>query len=133
MARKATEFVQFKLRIREGLRRKIESAAEKKDISANAEAVERLENSFDSETRRNEMRELASQFNKFIAESAELDRKTLKMMAGDKDENAMLLRILARELSGNPNWTASFESKKAFADRIHSMMLITNFTERGEA
>lgn len=47
MARKSTEFVQFKLRVREGLRVKIEREAKKKDQSANNEAVERLERSFD--------------------------------------------------------------------------------------
>ncbi|HXB76727.1 MAG TPA: Arc family DNA-binding protein [Bradyrhizobium sp.] len=49
MPRKSTEFVQFKLRIREGLRREIEKAAKKKGISANAEAVERLEKSLVAE------------------------------------------------------------------------------------
>src|SRR6516165_2659530 len=49
MARKPTDFVQFKLRIREGLRRKIEREAEKKKISANAEAVERIERTFKEE------------------------------------------------------------------------------------
>jgi hypothetical protein len=46
LKRKETDFVQFKLRIREGLRRRIQREAEKKKISANAEAVERLEKSF---------------------------------------------------------------------------------------
>jgi hypothetical protein len=49
MARKPTEYVQFKLRIRESLRRKIEKAAEKRAISANAEAVDRLEITFREE------------------------------------------------------------------------------------
>jgi Arc-like DNA binding domain len=44
--KKATEFTQFKLRIREGLRRQIEKEAKKNGRSANAEAVERLEASF---------------------------------------------------------------------------------------
>ena len=48
MAAKSTSYVQFKLRVRESLRRKIEKEAEKKDISANAEAVERLEHSFEN-------------------------------------------------------------------------------------
>src|SRR5262249_30097590 len=49
MARKPADFVQFKLRIREDLRRRLEREAEKKKISTNAEAVERLEKSFDVE------------------------------------------------------------------------------------
>ena len=46
MARRPTEYVQFKLRIRESLRRKIEKAAELRDHSANAEAVWRIERTF---------------------------------------------------------------------------------------
>ncbi|MCP1844404.1 putative O-linked N-acetylglucosamine transferase (SPINDLY family) [Bradyrhizobium sp. USDA 4524] len=57
MARKATEFAQFKLRIRESLRRRIEKEAEKKETSTNSEAVERLEQSFDSEKRMAEFQE----------------------------------------------------------------------------
>jgi hypothetical protein len=49
MARKATEYVQFKLRIREGLRRRIELEAKKKEHSANTEAVSRLERSIAEE------------------------------------------------------------------------------------
>jgi hypothetical protein len=51
MGRKPTDTVAFKLRIRESLRRKIEKAAERKKISANAEAVERIEKTFDDEER----------------------------------------------------------------------------------
>jgi hypothetical protein len=58
MARKATDFVQFKLRIREGLRRKIERSAEKKKISANAEAVELLEAAFENEEHIGELQQL---------------------------------------------------------------------------
>jgi hypothetical protein len=49
VARKPAEFVQFKLRIREGLRRDLEREARKKDHSANQEAVDRLERSFSAE------------------------------------------------------------------------------------
>jgi hypothetical protein len=48
MARKAAEFVQFKLRVSEKLRRDIEREAKKNHRSANAEAVERLEKSFET-------------------------------------------------------------------------------------
>jgi hypothetical protein len=44
--KKATEFIQFKLRIREGLRRQIEREAKKNGRSVNSEAVARLEQSF---------------------------------------------------------------------------------------
>src|SRR4051794_26708753 len=51
MARKPTEYVQFKLRVREGLRAKIEREAKKRGESTNNEAVERLEKSFEAEQR----------------------------------------------------------------------------------
>jgi exonuclease VII small subunit len=47
MARKPT--IQYKIRIREDLRRRIEKAAEKNGVSANYEMVNRLERSFDQE------------------------------------------------------------------------------------
>jgi hypothetical protein len=46
MAKKTSEFTQFKLRIRYGLRRQIEKEAKKNNRSANNEAVDRLEKSF---------------------------------------------------------------------------------------
>ncbi|MDA9424033.1 Arc family DNA-binding protein [Bradyrhizobium sp. CCBAU 53380] len=49
MPRKPSDIVQYKLRIRESLRRKIEKAAEKNRTSANQEMVSRLEASFDQE------------------------------------------------------------------------------------
>jgi hypothetical protein len=53
--RKSTEFVQFKLRVREELRRRLERAAKKSDRSANNEAVARLEKSFYGEASVDEM------------------------------------------------------------------------------
>jgi hypothetical protein len=47
MARKPTDYVQFKLRVRRSLLLKIQREAEKKKHSANTEAVNRLEESFD--------------------------------------------------------------------------------------
>jgi hypothetical protein len=52
MARKPTDIVQYKLRIRESLRRRIEQAAKKNGVSANQEMVGRLERSFELETQR---------------------------------------------------------------------------------
>jgi len=104
MARKPTDYVQFKLRIRESLRRKIEAAAEKQSISANAEAVGRLEASFERDTMVSGMADriegLEKQARKYIELNAELraegaaalrDTRLLTMMAGS-DENARLLR-----------------------------------------
>jgi hypothetical protein len=53
--RKPTEFVQFKLRVRQELRLRLEREAKKSERSANNEAVARLEKSFDQETRVDEM------------------------------------------------------------------------------
>jgi hypothetical protein len=47
--RKKTDIVQFKLRIREGLRRKLEAVANAEERSLNSEIAHRLENSFDQE------------------------------------------------------------------------------------
>ena len=44
--RKKTDIVQFKLRIREGLRGRLESAAKNQERSLNSEIVARLEESF---------------------------------------------------------------------------------------
>jgi hypothetical protein len=49
MPRKPSDILQYKLRIRESLRRRIEKTAEKNKVSANQEMVNRLERSFDQE------------------------------------------------------------------------------------
>jgi hypothetical protein len=54
MPRKPSAIVQYKLRIRETLRRRIEQAAKQHGVSANQEMVSRLERSFELE----EIREL---------------------------------------------------------------------------
>jgi len=51
MARQPTEFVQFKLRLRQPLLKKLQREATKRKVSANVEAVDRLEQSFESEPR----------------------------------------------------------------------------------
>lgn len=52
MARKPTDIVQPNLRIRESLRRDLESAAKKNGVSINREMSDRLYLSFDAEARR---------------------------------------------------------------------------------
>ncbi len=49
MPRKPTAIVQYKLRIREALRRRIEAAAKARRVSANAEMAQRLEQSFEQQ------------------------------------------------------------------------------------
>jgi len=139
MARKPTELVQFKLRIRENLRRKIEKAAEKKAISANAEAVERLEFTFKQDEQDEEHArwyeeakdELADQHRQYLEEEARLEAKhksalrdsdILTTMVGG-DENAKLLRLMILGMGNNPDWAATTESRKAFADKVHDFLM----------
>jgi hypothetical protein len=49
MARKTTELVPLMLRLREGLRKKLERAAKTNDVSMNQEITDRLEYSFERE------------------------------------------------------------------------------------
>jgi hypothetical protein len=50
--RKPSALLQYKLRIRESLRRRIEQAAKKRGVSANYEMTSRLERSFEQEAAR---------------------------------------------------------------------------------
>jgi hypothetical protein len=52
MSRKPSALLSYKLRIREALRRRIEQAATRRGVSANAEMVSRLERSFEQEAHR---------------------------------------------------------------------------------
>jgi hypothetical protein len=65
MPRKPTDTIQLKLRFDERLRRRIEQAAARNDLSMNAEIVARLERSFDKED-----------VNEVIAKTVEVAGKT---------------------------------------------------------
>lgn len=144
MARKPTDYVQFKLRIRESLRRKIERAAEKKAISANAEAVERIERTFEEEERWEEQykeleahrEEIDAQERAWHEEQAKRDAayeaslrdtKILNMMVENKYAGILLRLVFAGELKDNPDWAATPESRKAFADRLHWIITHNDF------
>jgi hypothetical protein len=146
MARKPTEWVQFKLRIRESLRRKIERAAEKAAHSTNIEAVKRIEYTFAEEEEREaqwkamqeqeeEIEEQQRQwYEEQAREKAEIeaslrDTRILNMMVENKYPGALLLRVLARELADAPEWSANPESKKAFADRTHWIITNNDFSK----
>jgi hypothetical protein len=146
MARKPTEYVQFKLRIRESLRRKIEKAAEKKARSANAEAVERIEQTFEEEERweahhkdlEASQAELDEQQREWYAELARReaveqaalrDSLVLNMMIESRRGSAHLVRTLVRALGDNPEWAETPESKQAFADRLHRYIMNNDFKE----
>jgi hypothetical protein len=63
VTRKKTDIVQFKLRIREGLRGRLESAAKNQERSLNSEIVARLEESF----RRSEVASLTENVDRLSA------------------------------------------------------------------
>lgn len=139
MARKPTDYLQFKLRIRESLRRKIERAAEKKAISANAEAVERLEQTFEQEDlweqQHKEMEEHREEIEaqerawheeqareRAIIDAALKNSEVLNVLVGG-DENAKLLRLMILGMGNNPDWAATPESQKIFADKVHQFLV----------
>ncbi|MBV9532078.1 MAG: hypothetical protein JO283_13680 [Bradyrhizobium sp.] len=51
MARKATALIQFKLRIREHLRARLQQAADRRGVTLTQEIADRLEKSFEAESR----------------------------------------------------------------------------------
>jgi hypothetical protein len=143
VARKPTDYVQFKLRIREALRRKIERAAALRDHSANAEAVWRIERTFEQDeaiaeaARDMEVREaeIQEQWRQHIEEEA---RRKAKYEASLRDSAILniilrdqpLLRTVARLLDDedNPRWRDTPESRKAFADRLHGIIVNNEFS-----
>lgn len=149
MARKPTEYVQFKLRIRESLRRKIERAAELRKQSANAEAVWRIERTFSQDE------EIAAQAEKMEAREAELqemfqqqteqkiqrdaryasalrDSLLLTMMAGSTD-NVELLRVMMHYIHKHSDWSASAEKRKALAEEIQSFLSSADDVFQGQS
>src|SRR5450432_1421515 len=86
-SRKPTDYVQFKLRIRQSLLKQIQKEAAKKKHSANNEAVERLEQSFVAD------------------EKSRRDSEILDMLLGFTTENAdmkQLFRHITVELATRP-------------------------------
>ena len=77
MARKPTDYVQFKLRVRRSLLLKIQREAEKKKHSANTEAVARLEESFSR------------------SEQARRDSAIIDMLVDNDDVSSAVLRQIA--------------------------------------
>jgi hypothetical protein len=85
MARKPTDYVQFKLRIRQSLLKQIQKEAAKKKHSANNEAVERLEETFANEA-------------KELRDSAIVD-----LLVDHNNVSGDLLRKFASELTKHPD------------------------------
>jgi hypothetical protein len=145
MKRKKTDTVQLsKIRIREELRQKLAKDAERQVKSLNAVIVERLEWSFAEEeqweAQQKEMEENKEAFSKMEHEwlveqerernlhaAALRDSRILNMMVEFKYAGALLLRLIAREIACNTDWVATAESKKAFADKISSIIIDRDF------
>jgi hypothetical protein len=149
MARKPTDYVQVKVRMRESLRRKLEKAAEKTKVSANAEAIQRIEYTFDEEERweahhkemeerKDELEEQQRQWYEEQAkreaeiESALRDSRLLTTMLGNRD-NTELLRVMVYYIHQHPEWTTSDEKRKALADAIHSFLIGANDVFQGQS
>jgi len=102
--RAPTDFVQFKLRIRAPLVKRLQKAADKKKQSANNEAVQRLEESFDRD------------------ESSQRDSQILEMMLGFFAKNKDMMRLLNHLLSElrGMDEAAMIETTKRVIDVLES-------------
>jgi hypothetical protein len=94
MARQPTEFVQFKLRLRQPLLKKIQKEAAKKKVSANVEAVERLEQSFESDPHRSR------------------DGAIIDMLVRSDEASAQLLSDLYDGIAKHPDWSNDEAGRK---------------------
>jgi hypothetical protein len=100
MARKTLELVTLTLRLREGLRKKLEKAAKTSDVSMNQEILDRLEYSFERE--RQEAR----------------DSAIVDTLVRSNAQNRWALEQIMHELANSPKWHATPEGVEAMAERI---------------
>jgi hypothetical protein len=94
MARPSTEFVQFKLRLRQPLLKKLQKEAAKNKVSANIEAVDRLEQSFESEPRQSR------------------DSAIIDMLVRSDEASAKLLSDLYDGIAKHPDWSNDEAGRK---------------------
>jgi hypothetical protein len=91
-ARKKTDVVQLsKIRMRESLRARLKRDADKKDITLNAEIVDRLEQSYGQALR---------------------DSAIIDMLVRHNDVSAQLLRDIADEIAKHPDWSTSEDERE---------------------
>jgi hypothetical protein len=100
-SRKPTDYVQFKLRIRQSLLKQLQREAAKKKHSANNEAVERLEQSFDKDAQ------------------GQRDSAIIDMLVDHNDVSSELLRKIAFELQKNPDWFRSEADMKHMVEGLY--------------
>ncbi|WP_198164053.1 Arc family DNA-binding protein [Bradyrhizobium jicamae] len=135
MARKPTEFVQLKLRIRESLRRRLERRATKEDRSTNAEAVKRLEDSLDHEDRLDafakegfRMEERHVQWREEKAREEEkakadrLDARLFRNLTQSIPSLPVLIDLLPL-LKGNPDWQKTEYGRRQMAAKVAEIIL----------
>lgn len=105
VTRKKTDVVQLsKIRMREDLRSKLANWAEDAGRTLNAEIVDRLERSFNSDL------------------AAERDRAMIALMVGGDLFSAMLMRFILFELQRNPHWADSPKSIDELAKFIDHLV-----------
>jgi hypothetical protein len=92
--RKPTDYVQFKLRVRQSLLKQIQKEAAKKKHSANNEAVERLEQSFVAD------------------EKSRRDSEIIDMLVRHKDVSSQLLRDIYDGIAKHPDWDRDEAARK---------------------
>ena len=115
MARKPTDYVQFKLRVRRSLLLKIQREAEKKKHSANTEAVNRLEESFDR------------------SEEARRDSAIIEMLVNNDNVSSAALRHIAIEMTKAPNPFRSAADLKSFLTSLNFSAYGKQIQERIES
>jgi hypothetical protein len=96
VAKKVAEFAQLKIRVTDKLRRDLEREAKKNHRSANSEATERLEKSFEADATRH------------------WDTFMTAMVGGDK--NSDLLQWLATKMSREWNWDSAEARQRMVKD-----------------
>jgi plasmid stability protein len=94
MTKKAAEHAQFKLRVQQSLLKRLRKEAAKKGHSANNEAVERLEQSLEKDTR------------------AMRDGAVIDMLVRHNEVSASILRDIADEIAKHPDWNRDEAARK---------------------
>ena len=107
MARKPVDPVKLNLRFTEALRQKLERQAIKNNCSINSEIVRRLEQSFAKDANR-----------ELEKNQDEKNSEVLKIMVGDNEAAADLLRKVVFEVQIRPDWDGSTIDRKAIGDAI---------------
>jgi hypothetical protein len=112
MAKKPTDYVQFKLRVRRSLLLKVQREAEKKKHSANIEAVARLEASFDR------------------SEQAKRDSAVIDLLVDNDKVSSAVLRQIAREMIKAPHSLRTDGEIKSFLTSINFVTAGKEIRER---